>query len=252
MEIPENKTRYLYWLSPDDFEKTKHSLSREGYSLSQTLLTPCQVLNTKGKNIIYAPPSVWSRLCVRQGSWYRGSARQGNTMLMSDHKLPAFVDPFLDSEMSGTDFIPEQLPTEAELESVAQSEKYQKEKPEQWEKVKLTDKLMIRGLFAITRFWKLGEKFKQYWTSHKANHANFISRQFTTEIEGEQVPYSVSENAGVCSSCVEFFNVLEPESRKLVRACPGAIIFGDTERDIYYDVKPNKGVPSTAEEDPGK
>ena len=58
------------------------------------------------------------------------------------------------------------------------------------------------------------------------------------QVDGEEVPYIVTENAGVCSSCAEFFNVVEDGSRKLVRACPGSVIFGGAERNVYLDVKP--------------
>ena len=68
--------------------------------------------------------------------------------------------------------------------------------------------------------------------------ANFLAKKYTTEVDGEQVPYSVTENSGVCSSCVEFFNITSNDSRKLVRACPGSITFSKVERNQYYDVKP--------------
>ena len=73
---------------------------------------------------------------------------------------------------------------------------------------------------------------------HRANHANFLSKKVTTEVDGKQVPYSVTGNESVCSSCVEFFNIIEVNSRKLVRSCPGAVTFGGAKRDIYYDIKP--------------
>jgi len=99
---------------------------------------------------------------------------------------------------------------------------------------------MFKFLFTLTRFWRLGDNLKRYWLSHRANHANFLARQFTTKLDGEDVPYSVSDNAGVCSSCAEFFNVVEDDARKLVRACPGSVIFGGAERNVYLDVKPNR------------
>ena len=54
--------------------------------------------------------------------------------------------------------------------------------------------------------------------------------------------YSVTENAEVCSSCVEFFNLVSEDSRKLVRSCPGSITLSGAKRDIYYDVRPVKNV----------
>jgi hypothetical protein len=79
---------------------------------------------------------------------------------------------------------------------------------------------------------------KRFWLSQRANHANFLARHFTTKLDGEDVPYSVTENTGVCSSCAEFFNVVEDGSRKLVRACPGSVIFGGAPRNVYLDVQP--------------
>ena len=90
-----------------------------------------------------------------------------------------------------------------------------------------------------------GDNLKKHWLGHRANHANFLSKKVTTELDGEQVPYSVTGNEGVCSSCVEFFNVIEVDSRKLVRACPGAVTFGGAKRDIYYDIKPFKTLQET-------
>jgi len=102
------------------------------------------------------------------------------------------------------------------------------------------DRLIFKLMFSLTRFWGRGDNLKKYWLNQKANHANFLARKFTTKIEGEEVPYTVSENAGVCSSCAEFFNVVSDTSRKLVRSCPGSVIFGGAERNIYYDIKPAK------------
>ena len=72
----------------------------------------------------------------------------------------------------------------------------------------------------------------------RANRANFLARRYTTERDGQAVPYSVTTNAGVCSSCVEFFNVIGQQDRKLVRACPGSVVFAGMQRDTYYDVVP--------------
>lgn len=100
---------------------------------------------------------------------------------------------------------------------------------------------MFKLFFTVTRFWGYGDNLRKHWIGHRANHANFLAKKFTTELDGEQVAYSVTGNAGVCSSCAEFFNVVSPDDRKLVRACPGSVTFGAAQRDVYYDVKPVKG-----------
>jgi len=102
----------------------------------------------------------------------------------------------------------------------------------------MKDSILFKTMFTLTGFWGWGDNLKSHWVNHKANHANFLSRQFTTSIDGEDVPYSITTNDGVCSSCVEFFNIIKQDDRKLVRACPGSITFAKLERERYYDVKP--------------
>jgi hypothetical protein len=236
----ENEKRHLYWFDEGDFESSKKLLFEAGYRLKATLMTPCQVLQARGKNLVYAPPEIWSRLCVRQGSWYRHSNRRGQYMVMSDHRLPGALDDYLDSEMSESDFAPESLPTTEELSTIVSTEEYQSQKPKQWEKIGLKEAMAVKILFTFNRFWGIGDNLKRHWLGHRANHANFLSKKVTTEVDGEQVAYSVTGNESVCSSCVEFFNVIEVDSRKLVRSCPGAVTFGGAKRDVYYDIKPLK------------
>ncbi len=238
MKTTDIKNRYLYWFKDADFVTSKQFLEQNGYRLTSTLLTPCQVLKSRGRDILYAPPKIWSRMCFRQGSWYRTSDRQGQTMLMSDHRLPESLDPYFDAEMVLSDFQPDNLPDRKGLQEIVDTDAYQNEKPDDWEKIGIMDSVMFKVFFSLTRFWGLGEGLKEYWLNQRSNHANFVSGHLTTEIDGQPVPYSVTENAGVCSSCAEFFNVVKPDSRKLVRSCPGAITFGKTDRDVYYDIKP--------------
>lgn len=249
MDNFEIEKRHLYWLGNTDFASAKDFLAAKGYRLTPTRLTPCQVLKSRGQNLVFARPGIWSGICSRQGSWYRSSDRRGQFMLMSDHRLPPELDRFLDAEMAVSDFLPEQLPGEDELREIVASEEYQTQKPDEWEGIWWKDAFMYKMLFTLTRFWGKGDNLNKYWLHQKANHANFISRKVTTEIDGEQVPYSVTDNAGVCSSCAEFFNVVGSSSRKLVRACPGAVTFGGAQRTIYYDIKPVQTPPQEQKSD---
>ncbi|MFQ5568079.1 MAG: hypothetical protein ACE5G0_00305 [Rhodothermales bacterium] len=232
----------LYWFDKDAFYEAKRSLVSAGFELVSSKLTPCQVMRASGNKVVYASPEVWSRICVRQGSWYRNSERFGQYMIMTERKLPEAYDPYLDAEITQTDFVPESLPSSVELQALVESEAYQESKPEEWEAKGVKDAIMFKVLFSLTRFWGWGDNLRTHWLSHKANHANFLAHHFTTEIEGESVPYSVTENAGICSSCVEYFNIIDDKTRKLVRACPGSVTFGGTQRDVYLDVKPVQGV----------
>lgn len=234
-----NPKRLLYWVAPEKFADVKSELTAAGFDLSTTLMTPCQVLHATGDKVIYAPPSVWSRMCVRQGSWYRASRRAGQYMFMSARPLPEPFDEYLDAEVSATDFEPESLPSEGQLQRLVDSRPYQENKPEDWEKTGLKDSLMFKIVFSATRFWGWGDNLRKHWIGHRANHANFLARHHVTEIDGEEVPYSVTGSERVCSSCVEIFNVIEDGSRKLVNACPGSVTFGGASKDLWMDVKPS-------------
>ncbi len=228
----------LYWLDEDAFYNAKEILREAGIKLVSSKLTPCQVLRASGNTVVYASPAMWSRVCVRQGSWYRDSRRFGQYMMVSARKLPEELDAYLDAELRESDFMPDALPSTDELQALVDSEAYQTAKPEAWEAKTAMDAFMYKTLFTLTRFWGWGDNLKRYWLSHKATHANFLAHHFTTEIDGEAVPYSVATNAGICSSCVEYFNIVDDQSRKLVRACPGAVTFGGAERDTYLDIIP--------------
>lgn len=232
--------KYIYWLTKTEFENSKTSLKQQGYKLSAAAMTPCEVLKTKDNKLIYATPAVFNRVCTRQGSWYRNSEKDGKTMLVSDHRLAKDYDQYLEASMERTDFIPTQLPSRKQLKVLVQQPAYIDKKPTAWEKVGLKDKLMFKSLFTLTSFWGWGDNMKKHWLNQRANHANFLSKQYTVEMDQTDVAYSVTDNDGVCSSCVEFFNIIQPQDRKLVRACPGAITFGGAERQVYYDVLPVK------------
>lgn len=238
--------RFVYWFTAAAFDSARNELKAKGYRLRSATLTPCQVLLATGLTLVYARPEKWNGLCNRQGSWYRSSHRLGQTMLVADHLLPKEVHEYLDVQIEASDFIPEVLPTEAQLRELVQSAAYVKKKPDGWERVTWRDSTLFKILFSLTRFWRRGEGLRTHWLGHRANHANFLARRFTTRLDGENVPYSVTENAGVCSSCAEFFNINDPDRRKLVRACPGSISLAGAERDIYYDVRP---VPLTVSAD---
>lgn len=230
--------RYLYWVPSEEFGNAKTRLREAGFHLSETLLTPCQVLRATDDKVMVAPPAVWSRICVRQGSWYRASERKGKYMLMCTRRLPAELDAYLDAELVPTDFQPESLPNEVELQELVDSDGYREKKPHSWEGIGFKDAAIFKTLFTVTRFWGRGDNLKKHWLGHRANHANFVEPKFTTQLDGEEVPYSVTKNDGVCSSCAEFFNVISPDTRKLVRSCPGAVTFGGAEREVYLDIVP--------------
>jgi hypothetical protein len=230
--------RYIYWVDSKDFGSVRDQLSMEGFDVSSAKRSPCETLRVSGRRVFIASPEVWSRSCYRQGSWYRQSKKSGKYLFVSGQKLPSRFDRFLETEISESDFMPGRLPTRDELQTLVASECYQRNKPDEWEAVSKKDKILFRLIFLLTGFWTLRDNFEKHWLTHRANHANFLCKRFTTEIDGEDVPYSISENCGVCSACAELFNVVGEDSRKLVRGCPGSVFSGKLKRKIYYDVRP--------------
>jgi len=231
-------SRYIYWLDSEALNTITPELAASGYTVSSANMTPCETLNASGKKVIFAKPQVWSRLCSRQGSWYRESDKKGKTLLVSDHPLPGAMQLYLDAEMTQSNFKPDYFPTKATMREMINSPEYQNLRPDEWENAGVKDSIMFKIFFSVTRFWGAGDNMSKHWLSHRANHANFLTNTFTTNIDGEDVPYTVTDNKGVCSSCVEFFNVSAKNSRKLVNACPGSITFSKVKRDTYYDIKP--------------
>lgn len=231
-------TLIIYWLPEAACRRAIDGIREGGGTVTGALLTACQALKATPETVIHVPPAIWRKMCFRQGSWYRASARAGQHMLATVTPLPNDFEDYRDAEIAVSDFRPERLPSNAELERLVATPEYRDGKPEDWEKVKKYDSILFKLFFTLNGIWRKGDNLARHWLGHRANHANFLARRYTTEIDGERVPYSVTENARVCSSCAEYFNLVSPDSRKLVRACPGSVTIGGARRDVYYDVRP--------------
>ncbi len=229
--------RYLYWVPAENFKAMAAAIRGAGLTLKGSKMTPCETLRADEETAIYATPQVFSRMCTRQGSWYRDSARNGQFMIVSPMRLAGF-DAYYDAEIAPSDFRPDQLPSAAELLDLVQERAYTEGRPEAWEKKTRLDAIMVRLFFRVIGYWGRKDTLDKHWLTHRANHANFVAERYTTDVDGEKVPYSISEVAGVCSSCVEFFNIANPERRKLVRACPGAVTFGNAPKEGFLDISP--------------
>ncbi len=237
--------KYIYWVTGDEFEQFKNDLSSSGFIIRPVRKTSCETLNAKNNIVRYASPEIFNGLCNRQGSWYRQSNKAGCYLVVSEQKLPEKHTRYLDSNIVGTEFLPQSLPGLLDKKKLIDSEEYQSQRPDDWEKKTFKDGLVFKIFFTLTGFWGPGDNISKHWNNHRANHANFLSHQYTAYIDGESIPYSVTSNDGVCSSCVEFFNIIDQDSRKMVCACPGAVYFSSVERKKYYDVRPVKFTHST-------
>jgi len=244
-------TRHVYWVDTAALPAVKADLEERGFRLATARLTPCEVLRAAGDTVFHAAPEVWNRVCARQGSWYRESDRQGWHLLLSARRLPDAFEPYRVAEHHVSDFRPGALPSRSELQQLVQSPDYREGKPDGWERVKWWEGPFFKLFFTFTRAWRRGDHLRTRWLGQRANHANFLARRHVTRLDGEEVPYSVTENAGVCSSCVEFFALVRPGDRKLVRSCPGSIALAGAPADVYVDVRPVRRQPDPGPGGPG-
>jgi len=241
-----NNTQYhkhIYWVPAGEFADFENDLNSTEFKLKPVNKTSCETLNAENKTVCYASPKIFNGLCNRQGSWYRESNKAGNYLVVSEGQLPDKYNQYLEANISGTDFSPQSLPNQSDIQKLVESEEYQSQRPDDWENRTFKEGLMYKIFFTINGFWGFGDNIKKHWNNHRANHANFLSHKYTTEIDGESIPYSVTNNDGVCSSCVEFFNIIDQDSRKMVRACPGSVSLSSVEGKKYYDVQPVKFTP---------
>lgn len=233
---------YIYWIPEADLPVIEKELHEDGFTVRRAQRSACQVLKAADKTVWIAEPLIFHRTCKRQGSWYRRSRRAGQTLLVSARPLGGTAAKYPDVEIAETDFTPESLPGDEEIAELVASEEYQNNKPPEWEMTGFKDAIVQKLLFTILGIWKRGDSLKKYWPSQCAVHANFLKQSYTVELDGEAVPYSVANSAGICSSCVETFNLISPETRKLVAPCPGSINFGGSKKDVYVDVRPVRPV----------
>ena len=229
---------YIHWLGEDDLAWARGELARRGLRVRGAKLTPCQTMKATPEVVLIASPGVFNGLCGRQGSWYRRSVRAGQSLLVSGVPLNGRFASHLDAVVSESDFAPADFPSDEEIVALTHCEAYQQNKPADWELIGRKDAILQKLLFTITGVWKRGDNLKKHWPRQCASHANFLARTFTTERDGEAVPYSVSNSVGICSSCVETFNIVAGDTRKLVAPCPGAVRLGGAEPDAFLDVRP--------------
>lgn len=237
-EKPDTWQLHVYWIGEADLTWVRETLARLGLQVKKARLAPCQAMKASADTVLVASPAVFNGSCKRQGSWYRSSHRAGQTLLVSGTRLDGGFERFLDAVVGESDFAPERFPGEEEVHALTEAHEYQVSKPAEWELIGLKDAILQKLLFTLTGIWKRGDSLKKHWPKQCASHANFLARRFTTELNGEAVPYSVSNSVGICSSCVETFNIIAQESRKLVAPCPGAVRFGGAKVNVYLDVRP--------------
>jgi hypothetical protein len=161
-------------------------------------------------------------------------------LIVSNHSLdlPESGNPIILTE-SG--FKPDRIPSAKEIPLLIQSEEYQKRRPREWDKPDPLEKDFYQRWFERNQINEPFD-FEKILMSHSANHANFLDPRFFINLNGSVVPYSISDSIHVCSSCIEFFNILgEQWPVKYVIPCIGAVQFAHLPMDQYFEVKIQTG-----------
>ena len=227
--------KFCYWINPDDLRKVKADIEQKGVKLDDEARIPCRVLRSARDIGCLAPPA-WDGFCKRRTSWYRRSDKAGKFLVVSNTSLDhlEIANPIIIKE---SNFKPDHFPPYDEVLQLIKSEKYQSLKPDVWEKVEPLDKEFYRRWFERHRP-KEPFDFDKIFAHHSANHANFIDTRHFVTLNGLLVPYSIAGSIHVCSSCLEFFNILgEKWPVKYVVPCIGAVQFAHLPMDRYFEVR---------------
>jgi hypothetical protein len=227
--------KFCYWVDSHGLKAVSRNLEERKIELPDEARIPCRVLKPS-LEIAYLAPPAWNGFCERRISWYWESEMADKFLIVSNSPLdsPDLENPIIIKE---SNFKPDRFPSSDEISQLIQSREYQKRKPSKWDKPDPLEKDFYQRWFERNRI-KEPFDFKKILLSHSANHANFIDPKFFVNVNGEEAPYSISNSIHVCSSCIEFFNILgEQWPVKYVVPCIGAVQFAHLQMDQYFEVK---------------
>jgi len=254
--------KHVYWLAPEEAEQLHGDLKGRGIRVSIAKGVVCTPLDEMNR-ISIVPAHVWNETCARPGSWYRKSGRNGLSLVVSSFDVES-IRRRKAAVITRSDFVPPRGATLQEKKEMTRESDFESLIPHEWglvsereqriylrwaarlgSDVKEYSFLFLTHTANHANFinWaaRLGSDVKEYsflFLTHTANHANFINPRFFLEHNGYRVPYSIDVSAHICSCCLELFQVLGSQHRrKLVRPCPGAVIFARLKPNGYLLVE---------------
>lgn len=234
--------KFCYWVDFHQLKAVRRNLEEIQIDLPDESRIPCRVLRAS-KEIAFLAPPAWNGFCKRRTSWYRKSKMAGKFLIVSNSSLdvPDLESPII---IAGSNFMPDRLPNPDEISQLVRSKEYQKRKPSEWDKPDPLENDFYQRWFERQQR-KEPFDFDKILLSHSANHANFIDPKFFINMNGAKFPYSIADSIYVCSSCLEFFNILgEQWIEKYVVPCIGAVQFAHLPMDHYFEVKTLRAVNS--------
>jgi len=227
--------KYCYWLDLNGFKSVKKVLEEKGNQGTDESHLPCRVLKTSTE-LGYVDPSAWNGFCKRRTSWYWKSDKANKFLIVSNKSwdILGCKEPITIAE---SNFKPDRLPSLKEILELTESDEYRKRKPKSWDKPDSIERdfyqIYLERYGATDPF-----DFEKLLKYHSANHANFLDPKFFINLNGIVVPYSLAGSLHVCSSCLEFFNILGYQwVFKYVTPCIGAVQFARLPMDEYFRVE---------------
>ena len=216
-------------------KEAKENLQDKGMQLNDEDYIPCRALKSS-KEIVYVTHQAWNSFCKRRTSWYWNSEKTGMFLIASNTSLdlPDVEHPVLITE---SNFEPDRLPSSYEITQLVQLEKYQKSKPHEWDRIDPIEKDFYQRWLKHHGLNKPFD-FDEIFLTHSANHANFLDPIFFINVDGTKAPYSISDSIHICSSCLEFFNIIGSGWLvKYVVPCIGAVQFARLPMNKYFKVE---------------
>ncbi|MBT3258559.1 MAG: hypothetical protein HN366_19165 [Deltaproteobacteria bacterium] len=226
--------KYIYWLTRDEALQLQNTLDSRGIKLKHAKGIVCTPLDRINK-ITSVAPEIWDDTCGRQGSWYRTSDKNGLYLIVSAFELEGF-EARRAAVITESDFVLPQPASLTEKQVLIEDPRIQERMPARWRQVDDIEKRIY--LRWAKRLGSSVQDYDQLYMTHTANHANFITPRFFIETSESIVPYSIDKSAHLCSCCVELFQVLGSEFKKmLVAPCPGATLFARLKPNRYLLVE---------------
>ena len=227
--------KFCYWVDLDRLRKVRENVEQSGGEFEDEARIPCRVLRAS-REVAYLSPPAWYGFCRRRTSWYWESEKLGKYLIVSNKPFDHHLDienPIIITESS---FKPDRLPSLDEIAHLVKSQEFQKRKPKPWENIEPIEKDFYQTWFERHRPDEPFD-FEKVFTHHSANHANFLDPKIFVNLNGIMVPYSIADTIHVCSSCLEFFNILGSQwSVKYVVPCIGAVQFAHLPINQYFEV----------------
>ena len=231
--------KFCYWVDFHGLRRVRENFEERRIELPDEARIPCRVLRASSE-IVYLAPPAWDGFCKRRTSWYRKSERAEKFLIVSSSplELPGLESPIV---ILGSNFAPHRFPSSDEISQLIQLKPYQMRKPVEWDEPDPLEREFYQRWFERSRKDEAFD-FDKILLSHSANHANFIEPKFFVDRNGDKAPYSISDSIHVCSSCIEFFNILgEQWPVKYVVPCIGAVQFAHLPMDQYLEVRIQTG-----------